>query len=301
MNFRVLGPLEVYAGDALVPVAGAKPRGLLAVLLLHANEVVSSDRLIDALWGQAPPETAPKALHVHVSHLRKAIGASVIRTRPPGYVLEVGAGDVDLHRFQALHEAARGLLASDPARARGLLGEALGLWRGPPLADLSHDPFAPAEIARLEELRIAALQDRVEADFALGRHAEAIGELERLLGAHPLREGLHAQLMTALYRAGRQAEALDAYQDARRTLTEQLGIEPGRDLRALQRAILTQDPSLDPAARRRPGNPRPARSWAASASWRSSPAPSRTAWQAAGDSSSSSASPVSARAGSPTS
>jgi DNA-binding SARP family transcriptional activator len=245
MDFRILGPVEVHDGDGPLATGGAKPRALLAILLLHANEVVSNDRLIDALWGERPPETAAKALQVHVSQLRKAIGASAIRTRPPGYVLEVGGGDLDLDRFEQMHEAARGLLATDPAEARRLLRDALELWRGPPLADLAYEPFAQAEIARLEEMRVAAVEDRIEADLALGRHAEVVGELERLIAEHPHRERLRGQLMLALYRSGRQAEALDAYQAARAALTDELGIEPGHELRDIQQAILGQHPDLD--------------------------------------------------------
>lgn len=248
MDFRILGPLEVYAGGTLVPVGGSKPRGLLAILLLNANVVVSNDRLIDALWGEQPPDTALKALQVHVSQLRKAIGAAAIRTRPPGYVLELDPGDLDLDRFRHLHEEARARLADDPKRAAHLLQNALVLWRGAPLADFAYEPFAQADIARLEELRIGAVEDRIEAELALGHHSEVVGELETLIGEHPLRERLRAQLMLALYRSGRQAEALEAYQDARQALTEELGIEPGRDLRELQQAILNQDSELDPPA-----------------------------------------------------
>jgi DNA-binding SARP family transcriptional activator len=245
MDFRILGPLEVYAGDVAVPVGGAKPRALLAILLLHANEVVSNDRLIEALWAGQPPETALKALQVHVSQLRKAIGASAIHTRPPGYMLDAGPDEFDLHRFQRLHEEARGVPAGDPAEVQRLLRKALALWRGPVLADFAYEPFAQAEIARLEEAHIDAIEDRVEADLALGRHADVIGELESCIGDYPLRERLRAQLMLALYRSGRQAEALDAFRDARAALTGELGIEPGRDLRNLQQAILSQASELD--------------------------------------------------------
>ncbi len=248
MDVRILGPLEVYDGDGPVAIGGAKPRGLLAALVLNANKVVSTDRLIDTLWGERPPETAAKALQVHVSQLRKALGADSIRTRSPGYVLELGQGDLDVHRFEGLHERARDVLDNDASEARRLLIEALALWRGAPLADVAYEPFAQGEIARLEELRLAAIEDRIEADLALGN--DVVGELDALVAEHPLRERLRGQHMLALYRAGRQAEALEAYHDARRALTEELGIEPGRELQRLQRAILEQATELDerPAA-----------------------------------------------------
>ena len=242
MDYRILGPLEVLAPDGPVPLGGAKQRALLAILLLRANEVVSTDRLIDALWGEEPPETAPKALQVHVSQLRKALGPDAIRTRPPGYALDVTGSELDLDRFRRLREEAAG---SPPARARDLLAEALALWRGPPLSDLTYAAFAQADIARLEELRLAAVEDRIAADLALGRHSELIAELEPLIAANPHRERLRAQLMLVLYRSGRQAEALEAFREARAVLTEELGIEPGRELRELHQSILEQDPSLD--------------------------------------------------------
>jgi DNA-binding SARP family transcriptional activator len=247
MDYRILGPLEVRSPDGPVPLGGAKQRALLAVLLLRANEAVSTDRLIDALWGEEPPETAGKALQVHVSQLRKALGDGAIRTQPPGYSLAVGAGELDLDRFRGLHEEARTVAGSDPARARELLAEALGLWRGAPLADVTYAAFAQAEVARLEELRLAAIEDRIEADLALCRHAALIAELEPLIAAEPHRERLRAQLMLALYRSGRQAEALEAFRAARAALTDELGIEPGRELRELQQAILEQDPGLEVA------------------------------------------------------
>src|SRR5437764_952950 len=245
MEFRILGPLEAAAADGPVPLGGAKQRALLAVLLLNVGEVVSSDRLIDSLWGERPPETAPKALQVHVSQLRKALGASVIQTRQPGYVLELGDHELDLDRFRRLHDEAGSVAASDPGRARQLLGEALDLWRGPPLADFLYEPFAQAEIGRLEEARLTAIEDRIDADLALGRHGSLVGEIDSLITQHPHRERLRAQHMLALYGSGRQAEALDAFQAARRGLTSELGIEPGRRLRDLQAAILRQDPALD--------------------------------------------------------
>jgi DNA-binding SARP family transcriptional activator len=245
MDFRILGPLEVVAADGVVSIGGAKQRALLAILLLNANEVVSNDRLIDALWGERPPETALKALQVHISQLRKALGDALIHTRSPGYVLDLGAHDLDLARFRRLRDEATSAAASDPRLARDLLAEALDLWRGPALANFVYEPFAQADIGQLDEMRIATLEDRVEADLAVGRHSALIGELESAIAAHPHRERLRGQLMLALYRSGRQAEALDAYQHARHALTVELGIEPTRELRELQEAILRQDPALD--------------------------------------------------------
>ena len=242
MEFKILGPLEVVDGERSVSLGGAKQRALLAVLLLHANEVVSTDRLIDDLWGANPPETASTALQGYVSRLRKGLGAEALVTRAPGYVLQLDGHDLDLDRFHALLGEAR---ESEAADAAVRLREALALWRGPPLADFSFEAFAQAEIAKLEELRLATLEERLEADLELGRHTEVVGELEALVGRYPLRERLRSQLMLALYRSGRQAEALDAYQDARRALTEELGIDPSRTLQELERRILQQDPSLD--------------------------------------------------------
>jgi DNA-binding SARP family transcriptional activator len=253
MHFRVLGPLEASANGDRVSLGGAKPRAVLTVLLLHRNEVVSNDLLIEALWGERPPDNALKTLQVHVSQLRKAIAAvggsdakaGPIRTHPPGYLLKLASGDLDLDRFRQLHGDARAVLASDPARAARLLGEALRLWRGPPLADFTYERFAQEEIARLEQLRLAAVEDRVEAELSLGRHADVVGALEPLVATHPLRERLRAQLMVALYRSGRQADALESYHAGRVALTGELGINPGRELRELQQAILRQSPELE--------------------------------------------------------
>ena len=243
MEFRILGPLEVADGDVVVPLAGAKQLALLAILLLSANEVVSSDRLIDELWGEQSPESGRTALQVRVSQLRKALGGgAVILTRAPGYVLRLEREQLDLHRFEDLVGEAD---AAEPAVAAGRLREALALWRGPALADLAYESFARAAIGRLEELRLAALEKRIEADLALGRHAELVAEVEALVAEHPLRERLRAQLMLALYRCGRQADALAVYRTTRRALIEELGIEPSPPLRELEQAILRQDPSLD--------------------------------------------------------
>jgi DNA-binding SARP family transcriptional activator len=247
MEFKILGPLEVRAGERDVTCKGAKQRLLLSVLLLNANEVVSSDRLIDVLWGDRPPETT-KALQMHISQLRKSLEPGLLLTRPPGYELRVAPRDVDVHRFSAAVDEGRAALASGrPRDARRLLDEALALWRGPPFADLTFEDCLQGDIARLQELRLAALETRVDADLALGNHAEAIAELERLVVAHPTRERLRARLMLALYRAGRQADALEVYRDTRRALVDELGIEPGRELQELEARILAQDPGLDVA------------------------------------------------------
>jgi predicted ATPase/DNA-binding SARP family transcriptional activator len=245
MEFRILGRMEVWDKGSEVPLRGPKPRALLAVLLLHANEVVSADRLIDELWGEDSPESAAGALRVNVSRLRSALPQDVVATRPPGYVIRVQADALDLDRFERLVDEGRSLLRRGlAAEASQRLSEALSLWRGPALADFGYESFAQPAIARIEEIRLAALELRIDADLALGRHDELVGELEALVAEHPLRERLRAYLMTALYRSGRQAEALEAYQDARRALVDELGIEPSPELHALESAILNQDPGL---------------------------------------------------------
>src|SRR4051812_8099864 len=241
MEFRILGPLEVLEEGRPFALGGAKQRALLAVLLLRANEVVSRGRLIDELWGGEPPDTAHTALQVHVSQLRKLLGRDTIVTQTPGYLIRVSDGELDLHRFEQLVAAAR---AEEPAQAARLLREGLALWRGAPLAELG-DSFAPAERARLEEQRLAGLEQRIEAELALGRHAELVPELEGLVREHRLRERLRGQLMLALYRCGRQADALDVYRSGRRLLDE-LGLEPDDELQRLEKAILNHDPSLNP-------------------------------------------------------
>jgi DNA-binding SARP family transcriptional activator len=254
MEFRILGPLEVVEEGRPVELGGARQRAVLAILLTRANQVVSRDRLIDELFGEEPREAASNLVHVYVSRLRKALepgrerrsGGSRIVTRPPGYLIRLEADELDLSRFEQLTGSARQALgAGDAAAAAASLGEALSLWRGPALADFAFDEFARNEVVRLEELRLAALEDRLDADLALGRHRLLVGELETLVDEHPLRERLRAQLMLALYRSGRQAEALDAYQDARRALVDELGIEPGAALQDLERSILRQDPELE--------------------------------------------------------
>jgi DNA-binding SARP family transcriptional activator len=256
IEFRLLGPLEVLVEGEPAPLGPPQQRALLALLLLNANEVVSRDRLVDDLWGEQPPATATKLVQVYVSRLRKALEPDRARgdagrtlvTRPPGYLLAVADDQLDLRRFERLRDMAREELSTgNPAGAAQKLREALGQWRGPPLGDLAYEAFSH-EIARLDELRLATLEERLDADLELGRHADLIAELETLVNEHPLRERLRGQLMRALYRSGRQAEALDAYQSARATLTEELGIEPGRELQELQQAILRQDPALDDVA-----------------------------------------------------
>ena len=233
MQFLILGPLEVVDDGRAVAVTGAKPRALLATLLLHANEVVSDERLTDALWGDDPPETARNVLQAHVSQLRKALGRNVVTRRASGYVIELASADLDLARFEELRAEAASL---PPAEGADRLRSALALWRGEPEFDR----------LRLEEIRLAALEDRIDADLGLGRHSEVIPELQGLVEAEPLRERPRAQLMLALYRAGRQADALAEFTRARETLVEELGVEPGAELVRLQHLILEQDASLAP-------------------------------------------------------
>jgi DNA-binding SARP family transcriptional activator len=242
MDFRLLGPLEVAEHDRSVMLGGGKQRALLAVLLLHANDVVSTEQLVDEVWGESPPATVAKSIHVYVSRLRKQLGEGRLVTRAPGYLLRLDPSELDVACFERLAAEAED---AQPKVAGEKLRRALALWRGPPLADLAYEPFARAAIARLEELRAAALEQRIEADLALGRHSQLVGELEGLVTEHPLRERLRGQLMLCLYRCGRQAEALESYQAARRVLVEEVGIEPGRQLRELHQAILRQDPGLD--------------------------------------------------------
>ena len=253
LDFRLLGPLEVADGGRVLALGGAKQRALLAVLLLRANEVVSIDRLIDELWGDEPPPTAAKVVQVYVSQLRKALAQAgrepVIATRPPGYVARVSRTS-STSRASSASSIARAEHARPATRRRRrrLLRAALALWRGQALADFSYEPFAQPAIARLEELRLVALEERVESDLALGRDSDLVGEVEALVAEYPLREGLRGQLMLALYRSGRQAEALEAYQQARSVLVEELGIDPSPSLQELEKAILRQDPLLEPAS-----------------------------------------------------
>jgi DNA-binding SARP family transcriptional activator len=245
MDFRLLGPLHVAGDEGALELGGTKQRSLLAMLLLHANQVVSTDRLIDALWGASPPLTCGKSIQVYVSRLRKAIADNRLVTQAPGYVLYVDPTELDLTRFEQLVAEAR---RASPESAAAKLRDALALWRGPPLGDLAYEEFAQAEIARLEEMRLGAVEQRLEADLALGRHAELVPELETLVARHPLRERFRYQLMLALYRSERQAEALQAYRQARQELSDELGLEPSESLKQLEAAILRQDPELAPTA-----------------------------------------------------
>jgi DNA-binding SARP family transcriptional activator len=232
LDFRILGPLEVVGEDGPIRLGGPRQRATLAILLLHANRVVPVERLADELYAGRPPVTAVTQVQRQVSELRKVLGsATVIETRPPGYVLHVGDDAFDVARFERL-------------TAGGRFADALALWRGPALADLAYEPFARAAVERLEELRLAVLEERIEIDLAGGNPARLVGELDALVAEHPLRERLHEQRMLALYRAGRPAEALDAYRDARRVLVEQVGLEPSARLQDLERAILAGDASL---------------------------------------------------------
>jgi DNA-binding SARP family transcriptional activator/class 3 adenylate cyclase/tetratricopeptide (TPR) repeat protein len=265
MDFRILGPLEVLDEGREVALGGSRQRALLALLVLHANETLSTDRLIEELWGEHQPATAAKTVQVQVSRLRKALagGGDLIVTRDRGYRLELEPDWLDAHRFERLLTEARDELGAErPERAAALLERGLALWRGEPLADLAYEPFAQREIARLADLRVAAIELEIDAKLALGGHAEVVGQLEFLIAEHPFRERLRGQLMLALYRSDRQADALQAYQNARRKLVDELGIEPGERLRELERAILAQDPALalvlsEPAPAPSPPEPPP--------------------------------------------
>lgn len=247
VEFRILGRLEVRNRSGVVALGGIKPRAVLAVLLLHPNEPVHAERLALALWGEEVPSSAVKTVQVYVSRLRKALGdADALVTTPAGYCLRVRADELDAERFSRLVEEGRRALGDGRAEhASVVLHEALALWRGAPLADLAFEPFAQAEIARLEEQRLAALEERVEADLAAGRHTALAVELRQLVGDYPLRERLAGQLMIALYRCGQQADALKAFRTARSVLLEEIGVEPGRELRSLEQAILRQDVVLE--------------------------------------------------------
>src|SRR5687767_2618685 len=247
MDFRILGPLEVAEGGRTIPIVGERQRALLAILLIHANEPVSTDELIDELWAEPPRASPKKNLQVQVSRLRKALGDASTRlvTQPNGYLLQVGPGELDLDRCERFaHEGREALATDDPRRAADLLRKALEVWRGPALAEFGYEAFAQAEIGRLEELRLTVTEDRIDADMACGGHTEVVGALAALVSEHPLRERLRRQLVLALYRGGRQAEALEAYRDARQMLGEELGLEPTPALRELEQAILTHDAGL---------------------------------------------------------
>lgn len=249
MEYRILGPLEVVHEGERIPVARLKERLVLAVLLLHANEFVARERLIDELWGASPPPTARKAVNVYVSQLRKVLardGRDPIATEDGGYRLLVDADATDEAKARQLLAAARDQAAAgELERAAERLRDALALWRGPTLAGLTFEARSGDEVARLDDLRLAALMDRIDCDLALGRHHEVLGELNVLVREHPLQERLRGQQMVALYRAGRQADALEAYRDARRVLVEELGIEPTETLQRLHQDVLRHDPALD--------------------------------------------------------
>jgi len=250
IEFRLLGPLEAAVGGRSLSLPVGKPSALLARLLLDAGRVVSTEELIDALWGDRPPASAQKLLQVYVSQLRKVVGAATIETRRPGYVVPVETDAVDLARFERL--TARAREAPSAAERARLLGRALAEWRGPALAEFRREPFARAAARRLAELRLAAIEQRLDADLELGRHAEVVPELEELVAGEPLRERLRRQLMLALYRSGREGDALAAYRAGRRLLVDELGIEPTPALQELERAILRRDPALEQAPGKRP-------------------------------------------------
>ena len=239
MEFRILGPLEIVDGERRLALGGTKRRAVAALLLLDANQVVPVERLVDGVWGDDPPATALGSLQNHVLRLRRELGDRLV-TRAPGYLIRAEPGELDLERFRRLVDEAR---AGEPDQAARLLRQALALWRGAPLADLAGEPVA-ATAAHLEDLRLDTLERRIDADLALGRHSELVGELESLVAEHPFREHLRAQLLLALYRSGRQADALAAYTAVRETLVERLGVEPGAELQDLHRAVLRQDPAL---------------------------------------------------------
>ena len=242
LEFRVLGPLEVRRDGEVVAIPAPKQRALLGLLLLHANEPVAQEELIELLWGDFAPPTARASLQNQVHGIRRLLGGEVVERQAAGYVVHVESGRLDLERFEQLVAEAR---HAEPRERAAMLREALACWRGPALVEFPSAPFAHHEIGRLEEERLTALEGRVDADLRLGLHADTAAELEGLVERSPLRERLWAQLMLALYRSGRQADAVAAYRRAHRALADGLGIEPGVPLRELQRAILAQDPALD--------------------------------------------------------
>jgi serine/threonine-protein kinase len=248
MEFRVLGPLEVVGDDGSLPLGGPKQRAVVANLILRAGHAVPAEQLIDELWGEEPPGTARNTLQTYVYRLRKVLGEERVESQGGAYVLHAEPGEIDAARFEELVRAGRARLAEDPAGALERLDEALGLWRGPAFADFPDEPSLRGEIARLEELRLAATEHRIAAQLALGRHTTVVGTLESLTDRYPLRERLWASLMLALYRSGRQAEALDAYRRAREVLADELGIDPSPELQALHERILRQDPELAASA-----------------------------------------------------
>ncbi|MBA3333229.1 MAG: winged helix-turn-helix domain-containing protein, partial [Actinobacteria bacterium] len=247
-EFRVLGPLEIEQDGALIRIGAPKERALLLYLLLNACAVVPADRIIEALWGSAPPSSAKKLVQLYVSHLRDKLGRAAIETVPPGYRAQIAPSSLDCVRFERLLRDGREAQVSGNAQlAVAILSRALALWRGPALVDVSFDDFAVAEAARLEELRLDCAEERLAAQLSLGEHEDVVAESARLSSQHPHRERLRGLYMVALYRAGRQVEALEVFRDTRKELLEELGLEPGDDLRAVELAILRHDPSLTPS------------------------------------------------------
>src|SRR5258706_1902123 len=232
LEFRILGPFEVREADRVVSIRGRKQRALLALLAVNADRTLAVERIVDELWGERVPETASKMVQIYVSQLRKLLPDGMLVTRPPGYALELEGEQLDLRRFERLFAEGRAAFAAgDAPAAAALLAEAEAVWRGPALAEFASEPFAAPEGARLEERQVAALEERIEAELACGRHADLVGELESLVGRYPLREGLRRRQMLALYRCGRQAEALAAYQEPHRRLGDELGLGPSPSLR----------------------------------------------------------------------
>ena len=253
LEYRLLGPLDALVEGLPAQLGPPRQRVLLAALLCEANALVPTARLVDQLWPTDPPSSAENLVQGYVSGLRKVLGKEAIETRGTGYVARVAQNALDLQVFERLaHEGSVALENGQSEAAAAVLAEALGLWRGPALSDLGREPFVVATAARLEELRLLALERRLAADIAIGHHADVIGEIETVAAEHPLRERTWGLLMMALYRSGRQAEALDAYRRARATLVEEIGIEPGAGLRELEAAMLRQDRSLDIAPRAEP-------------------------------------------------
>jgi DNA-binding SARP family transcriptional activator/streptogramin lyase len=246
VEYLILGPLEVSDYGQAVALAAAKLRVLLGVFLLHPGEVLSRERLIDELWGDSPPKTAAKVLQMYVSQLRKALGKDSIATHTRGYLMRVEPDELDASRFRQLLAEARALVDEAPADATAKFGDALALWRGPVLVGIEFESFARNERERLEELRLAAIEERIDCELALGRHRESLVDLEPIVAAYPLRERPRAQLMLALYGSGRQAEALAVYREGRQLLVDELGLEPSDELKLLERRILDHDPTLLP-------------------------------------------------------
>ena len=253
ITFELLGPLTVRHDGVDVELGGQRQRLVLAVLLVRYPEPVSRDRLVDDVWGEHPPSTGSKTLQVYVSRLRKALGEGVVETTAAGYRISLEGAERDIDRVEALRDQARDRSAKDAA---ALLRDALALWHGPALADLRYEDAIAADVARFDELRLVTLEDRIDLDLQLGREAQLVSELEAAVHEHPLRERLRASYMLVLYRLGRQADALAFYRDGRRILGDELGLEPGPELRDLERRILEQDPSLSVPAQPSAATPR---------------------------------------------